>query len=153
MLYDGSILPKLARRICFQFYNETAYYSLQAVLSSRSSFTPFSHPAGHSMNTLYAIRRFHHLQIVPKKLFSILQMRLNITGCRLFFAPASLFTPSPRPAGRSINTVCYMTVRSCPNWPEEFISNFTNETAYSSPQAVLCSRSSFTPLSHPRDLL
>ena len=52
-------------------------------------------------------------------------MRLNITGCRLFFAPASLFTPSPRPVGRSMNTVCYTTVQSCPNWPEEFVSNFT----------------------------
>src|SRR5271156_7097928 len=123
MLYDGFTIPELSRRsyfhhgthhehsVCYMmvppslnwpeafisnFTNETAYYSLWAVSSSQSSFTPFSIPAGHSMNTLYAIRHFHHPQIVLKKLFPVSKMRLNITGCRLFFAPASLFTPFPR---------------------------------------------------------
>src|SRR5271155_5031456 len=51
------------------FTNETEYYSLQAVLSSRSSFTTLTRPAGHSMNPLNAIRWFHHAKIGPKNLF------------------------------------------------------------------------------------
>src|SRR5271155_5770581 len=66
------------------FTNETEYYRLQAVLSSQSSFTTLTHPAGHSMNTLNAIRWCQHAKFVPKNLCPILQMRPNITACRLF---------------------------------------------------------------------
>src|SRR5271155_3546628 len=42
------------------FTNETECYRLQAVLTSRSSFTTLTRPAGHSMKTLYVIRQYHH---------------------------------------------------------------------------------------------
>src|SRR5271154_5638212 len=99
------------------------------------------------MNTLYAIRHCPCSRIGPSNLFPILQMRLKITGCRLFCAPESLFTPSPHPAGHS---VCYTTVPPSPNWPQAFISNFTNATEYYRLHAVLSTGKSIHPIQSSR---
>src|SRR5271168_5071800 len=72
------------------FTNEGEYYSLQTVLGFGSSFKPFPHPEEQGMNSLYAIRQCHHARIGPKNLVPILQMRVNITACRLFVPEARL---------------------------------------------------------------
>ena len=87
------------------FTNETVYYSLQAVFSSGKSIYPSTRPAGHSMNSLSAIRWCPSAKIGPRNFLPILQMRLHITACRPFLVPESPITPSPHPAGHSMNTL------------------------------------------------
>src|SRR5271155_472664 len=43
-----------------------------------------------------------------------------------------------------------MRVPPCQNWPEEFLSNFTNETAYYNLQGVLSSGKSIYPIHSSR---
>src|SRR5271155_6283565 len=59
--------------------------------------------------------------------------------------------PIPSPRGTQYeHSVCYTTVPPCQNWPEEFLSNFTNETAYYSLQVVLSDGKSIHPIPSSR---
>src|SRR5277367_5064983 len=48
------------------------------------------------------------------------------------------------------HSVCYTTLPLCQNWPEQFISNFTNETEYYRLQAVLRTGKSIHPIPSSR---
>src|SRR5271155_1293512 len=46
------------------------YHMNRAVLSSQGPFPPFTHPVGHSISTLNAIRRCYYAEIALNNLFS-----------------------------------------------------------------------------------
>src|SRR5271168_2041661 len=98
--------------------NEGEYYSLQTVLGSGSSFKPFPRPEGQRMNSLYAIRQCHYPRIGPNNSFPILQIRVNITACRLFWVPEARLSHSSSRGTEDELPVCYMTVPLCQNWPK-----------------------------------
>src|SRR5271154_1963868 len=51
------------------------------------------------------------------------------------------------------HSVCYTTLPLCQNWPEQFVSNFTNETEYYRLQAVLRTGKSIHPIPSSRGTL
>src|SRR5271155_1362781 len=62
-----------------------------------------------------------------------------------------LHLPHPLVPGTQYeHSVCYTTVPPCQNWPKEFLSNCTNETAYYSLQALLSSGKSIYPIHSSR---
>jgi len=135
----------------FHCMNETAYYRLQAVLSDGKCIYPI--PSSHGTQYKHSVcyTTVPPCQNWPEEFLS------NFTNETEYYSLHALLS-----SGKSIysihscrgtqyeDSVCYTTVPPCQNWPEEFLSNFTNETAYYSLQAVLSSGKSIYPIHSSR---
>src|SRR5271155_343090 len=132
------------------FTNETAYYSLQAVLSSGKSIYPIHSSRGTQYEHAVCCTTVPRCQNWPEEFLSNFTNETEYYRLQAVLSTGKCIPPIPSSRGTQYeHSVCYTTVPPSPNWPEAFISNFTNETAYYSLQAVLSSQSPFTPSTRP----
>src|SRR5271155_1821475 len=76
----------------------------------------------------------------PKEFLSNFTNETEYYSLQAVLGDGKCICPIPSSRGTQYeDSVCYTTVPPCQNWPEEFLSNFTNETAYYSLQALLSS--------------
>src|SRR5271163_1764381 len=147
----GSLCENWPEEFLSNFTNETAYYRLHAVLSTGKSIYPITSSRGTQNEHSVCYTTVPPCQNWPEKFLS------NFTNETAYYRLHTVLSTgkSIHPISSSRGTqyehsVCYTTVPPCQNWPEEFLSNFTNETAYYRLHTVLSTGKSIHPITSSR---
>src|SRR5271163_3945459 len=126
------------------------YYRLQAVLSTGKFIYPILSSRGTQYEHSVCYTTLPLCQNWPEQFISNFTNVTEYYRLQAVLRTGKSIHPVPSSRGTQYNhSVCYTTVPPSPNWPEAFISNFTNETEYYSLHAVLSTGKSFTPFNHP----
>src|SRR5271155_4485414 len=131
--------------------NETAYYRLHAVLSTGKSVHPIPSSRGTQYEYSVCCMTVPPCQNWAEEFLSNLTNETAYYRLHAVLSTGKSIYPITSSRGTQYeHSVCYTTVPLYQNWPEEFLSNLTNETAYYRVHAVLSTPKPIHPIPSSR---